>query len=259
MSEHPKYPDTYEGLKKLTEYLRGKDGCPWDRDQTHVSLKRNLLEECYEVLEAIDQNEPQKLREELGDLLFQIVFHCCLAEEAGSFTPEQVFQELNKKLIKRHPHVFENDQKMEPSEIEEKWDAQKRAERGGQSSLDRVPVDLPALAYSQIIQDRAARTGFDWDNIDGVLEKLKEEVVEFQTTFSEEERQWEMGDILFSLVNLARWMDIHAEDSLRKANARFFERFSYMERRCQQEGRLFADLPHDEKEALWRKAKEVLD
>jgi tetrapyrrole methylase family protein/MazG family protein len=259
MSKRPVFPNTFDGLKRLTEQLRGKNGCPWDKDQTHVSLKRNLLEECYEVLEAIDQNEPQKLREELGDLLFQIVFHCCLAEETGAFTTEQVFHDLNKKLVRRHPHVFGNGPKMQPREIEEKWDAQKRAERGGKSSLDRVPLDLPALAYSQIIQDRAARTGFDWDSIDGVLEKLKEEIVEFQTTFSEVGRHWEMGDIFFSLVNLARWMDIHAEDSLRQANVRFFERFSYMERRCQEEGRLFADLPHDAKETLWKEAKEVLD
>jgi len=246
---------TFQGLQSLVKRLRSPGGCPWDQEQTHSSIRRNLLEETYEVLEAIDGGDPKALCEELGDILVQIAFHVQMAEEAGHFTMEDVLGGINGKLVKRHPHVFGDVKVGSAEEVEERWDAIKRSERGGKSSLDRVPRDLPALAYSQSVQDRAARTGFEWPSLEASLDKLAEEVGEVSRTETPEDREEEMGDVLFALVSTARQMGIHAEVALQGANRKFYERFISMETAAQGQGRSFADISQAEKLELWERSK----
>lgn len=250
--------DSFVGLRRLVERLRAPGGCPWDREQTHQSLKRNLLEETYEVLEAIDRGDMRGLSGELGDLLVLVTFMAEIGKDAGAFTLEDVLRHINSKLVKRHPHVFGDVEVSSARQVEERWDAMKRQERGGRSSLDRVPTDLPALAYSQAVQDRAARATFEWRELWGVLEKLGEELKELEDAPSDDEREAEFGDVLFVVVGAARKMGVHAESALRGANRRFYERFQLMEALCHERGRSLPDLSREEKLALWREAKERL-
>jgi len=248
----------FSHLVDLLKQLRGPGGCPWDHEQTHDSLKRNLLEESYEVLEAIDRRDPARLSEELGDVLLQTVFHAQIASEAGEFDIDAVLEAVRDKLVRRHPHVFGGVQVKDAREVEVNWDRLKRRERQGEeepSLLGWMPVDMPALAYSQLIQDRASRTGFDMGGLDGVLEKVAEEVEEFREAPSQEAKASEFGHLLFTLVNVGRWLGIHAEDALRQANAQFCQRFAGMERLARERGLSFADLPMDEKERLWQQVK----
>ena len=246
---------TYQALEKVLARLLGPGGCPWDREQTHQSLKRNLLEECYELLEAIDSGDPKHMAEELGDILVQVAFHIQLAQEEGSFGPQEVFTSINEKLIRRHTHIFGDTEALTAEEVKANWEDIKQKERGDSSRLSSIPRDLPALAYAQLIQDRASLAGFDWDNQDGVLQKVEEEVRELEEAESQDERESEFGDILFSLVNAGRWMSIQVEDSLRRANQRFAKRFTDMESLCSERGVEFTDLSLDEKEVLWQEAK----
>ena len=261
----------FRSLVDIVARLRGPGGCPWDAEQTHHSLKRNLLEECYETLEAIDQGGGAALAEELGDILVQVVFHADIARAAGHFDLADVLTAINRKLIRRHPHVFGNGaananasavnaDAPDARAIERNWEQLKAEERrqAGQpqpSAMDSVPPSLPALAAAQLIQDRAARSGFDWDDAAGVLDKVVEEIGEFQNAATDAERADEFGDILFALVNLARWHGIQAEDALRQANAKFRRRYRAMEQLASQRNQDFAALPLDDKEALWQEAK----
>ena len=250
----------FGALVDLVARLRGPGGCPWDAEQTHESLKRNLLEECYETLEAIDRGGGAALAEELGDILVQVVFHADIARAAGHFDIADVLTAINRKLIRRHPHVFGNGLAGDARAVERNWEQLKAAERrqAGQpepSAMDSVPPALPALAAAQLIQDRAARRGFDWDDAGGVLDKIVEEIGEFQNAGTEAERADEFGDILFALVNLARWQGIQAEDALRLANAKFQRRYRAMEGLAARRGQDFGALSLDDKEALWQEAK----
>ena len=227
-------------------------------EQTHDSLKRNLLEESYEVLEAIDSADPAKLSEELGDILVQVAFHCNIAEQAGSFQPSDVIRKINDKLVRRHPHVFGDAIATDARQVEKQWEAIKEAEGARRSRVEGIPRDLPALAAAQLMQDRVARDGFEWDDISGVLDKVSEEVEELQQAESEDQRASEFGDLLLALVNLGRWMGVHAEDALRQANTRFTQRYQLMEEAARQEGTRLRDLTLDEKEALWQQAKRDL-
>lgn len=248
--------DTYQSLERVVDKLLSPGGCPWDREQTHHSLKQNLLEECYELLEAIDGGEAKSMAEELGDILVQVVFHIHLAQEEGAFTAADVFRAINEKLIRRHPHVFGGVEARTADEVMSNWEAIKREEKKGEASrLGEVPKALPALAQSQLIQRRAGLAGFDWDNIEGVWEKLDEEVQELREAATDEERELELGDALFCLVNVGKWMNVQAEESLRRANGRFHSRFTCMEDICKERGVEFTDLSMDEKEALWQEAK----
>ena len=202
---------------------RSPKGCPWDREQTHASLKRNLIEESYEVLEAIDKGDPARLSEELGDILVQVAFHSQIAGEAGHFTVEDVVAKADDKLVRRHPHVFGDGQASDSHEVEMNWERLKEQEGGRTSPVEGIPKDLPALAHAQLMQDRVGRVGFEWPDISGVLDKLAEEVEELKNASDYQEKVSEMGDLLLAMVNLARWMDIHAEDALRQANLRFSE------------------------------------
>lgn len=250
----------FQSLVDVVARLRGPGGCPWDAEQTHESLKRNLLEECYETLEAIDGGEPLALAEELGDILVQVAFHADIARQAGEFDISDVLTAINSKLIRRHPHVFADGSASDARQVERNWEQLKAEERrqSGKpepSAMDSVPAALPALTAAQLMQDRAARFGFDWDEVDGVLNKLTEEIAEFREAATPEERLDEFGDVLFVLVNLARWSGFHAEDALRQANTKFRTRYQAMERLASQRGQDFAALPLDDKEALWQEAK----
>ena len=250
----------FQSLIDVVARLRGPGGCPWDAEQTHESLKRNLLEECYETLEAIDGGEPLELAEELGDILVQVAFHADIARQAGEFDIADVLTAINRKLIRRHPHVFADGSATDARQVERNWEQLKAEERrqSGKpepSAMDSVPAALPALTAAQLMQDRAARFGFDWNEVDGVLNKLTEEIAEFREAATPEERLDEFGDVLFVLVNLARWSGIHAEDALRQANTKFRTRYRAMERLASRRDQDFAALSLDDKEALWQEAK----
>jgi len=245
----------WETLVSIIARLRAPDGCPWDRKQTHASLRENLMEECYELLEALDEGDPGKICEELGDLLLQVVLQSQIARDNGEFEIEDVIKSINDKLIHRHPHIFGSEKVKDADEVAHNWEVLKREERDADTSmLDGVPRQMPALSYSQAIQRRVAQVGFDWEDINGVIDKLAEEVGEFQKS-NEEQRAEEFGDLLFTLVNIARRMGVDSEAALREANRKFYRRFSRMEELCRQRGVDFADLSFDEQNALWEEAK----
>jgi tetrapyrrole methylase family protein/MazG family protein len=252
----PKNLSQFAALVDIIARLRAPDGCPWDRKQTHSSLRENLLEECYEVLEALDEGDSGKLCGELGDLLMQIVLHAQIATEAGEFELGDVIRSINAKLIHRHPHIFGSLKVKDAEEVALNWEALKREEReAGTSILDSVPKQMPALGYSQAIQRRVAGVGFDWEDVDGVIDKLAEEVGEFKRADSQEQTAREFGDLVFTLVNIARRLGVDLEAALREANRRFYRRFTYMEEVCRQRGLNFGELSFDEQNALWEEAK----
>ena len=251
--------DKFETLVEIIARLRGPGGCPWDREQTHASLREALLEECYEVLEALDEKSSRKLSEELGDLLMQIVFHAQLAAESGEFQLSDVIQKINGKLIQRHPHVFGSVRVKDSGEALVNWEALKKKEKEANASLlDNVPKILPSLSYSQEIQGRAARTGFDWENIEGTIDKLAEEVDELKRAENQQEKEHEFGDLLFTLVNIARWLEVDPESALRGTNQRFYRRFTSMEAACRRRGVSLADLSFEEQNELWEEAKRAV-
>ena len=253
---------TFQTLVDIVARLRAPGGCPWDREQTHESLKRHLLEESYEVIEAIDQGNPAVLSEELGDLMVQVAFHADIAWEAGEFQLEDVLRQINSKLVRRHPHVFADGHVDDAREVEQNWEqikAQERKEKGeSKSPVEGIPVDMPALAYAQLMQDRVGKAGFEWDDISGVLDKIVEEVAELKAAATPEEKAHELGDLLFTMVNLTRWSGAHAEDVLRQANQRFGKRYLSMERLASERGLDFEALPLDQKEELWQEAKRLV-
>lgn len=257
----------------IVDRLRSPGGCPWDIEQTHSSLKRNLLEECYEVLEAIDGGDGKALSEELGDLLVQVAFHANIASQAGEFELADVLSHINRKLVRRHPHVFGDIQVEDAREVERNWERIKEAERqeegkgrvgdrkspvARKSPVDGIPEDLPALSFAQLMQDRVGRAGFEWEDISGVLDKVAEEVEELRQATNMEEKTGEMGDLLMVMVNLSRWLGIHAEDALRQANIRFQRRYNAMEQLAEERSLDFEGLPLAEKEQLWQEAKKIL-
>ena len=252
----PENLSQFATLVDIIAKLRAPDGCPWDREQTHTSLRGNLLEECYEVLAALDEGDVGKLCTELGDLLMQIVLHSQIAAEAGEFELGEVVSSISNKLIQRHPHVFGSLKVKDADEVLLNWEALKREERGADTSLlANVPGQMPALAYSQEIQSRVARVGFDWADIDGVIDKLVEEVSEFKRAESHQQKEAEFGDLLFTLANIARRLGVDLEAALREANKRFYRRFSCMEKVCQERGVDLAELSFEEQNALWEEAK----
>ena len=245
-------------LVDIIARLRAPDGCPWDKKQTHSSLRENLLEECYEVLEALDKGDSGKLCVELGDLLMQVVLHAQIAAEAGEFELGDVLNSINTKLIHRHPHIFGSLKVKDTEEVALNWEVLKQAERGADTSiLASVPKQMPALSYSQEIQRRVAQVGFDWEDIDGVIEKLTEEVSELKRADSQERKAQEFGDLLFTLANITRRLGIDLEATLREANQRFYRRFTYMEEVCRQRGLNLRELSFDEQNALWEEAKKI--
>lgn len=271
----------FDDLVRVMARLRAPDGCPWDRKQTHESLKPYLVEEAYEVLEAIDRKDSEGLREELGDVLLQVLFHAQIGAEAGIFRIDDVIQHLVEKLIRRHPHVFGDSQKgghsLHADEVLARWEQIKHDERQqtGQagSLLDGVPKTLPALLRAYQIQARAARVGFDWTQIGQVMEKVEEELRELREAMAPESGkaspagatetggdpqdrvESEFGDVLFALVNLARFLKVNPEEALRRAVNRFTDRFRYLESQAARAGRKLEDMTLEEMDALWTEAK----
>ncbi|MBI3964652.1 MAG: nucleoside triphosphate pyrophosphohydrolase [Chloroflexi bacterium] len=250
---------SFAALRYVVARLRGPGGCPWDREQSHNSLKLYLLEEAYEVLDALDDGEPAELAEELGDLLLQILLHAQLASETDAFTMDDVVAGIMTKLIRRHPHVFGDVEVRDSTDVVRNWEQIKRAEKSGaeqpRSALAGVPRQLPSLAFAQAIQRKAARVGFDWPTVDGVLEKVAEEVAEIRRAESPAERQAEIGDLLFALVNLCRWVEVDAEEALRQANRRFTARFQTVEHLASARGDDLRALNIEQLDALWNEAK----
>ena len=257
--QHKQFPPTFEGLARVVAHLRTSEGCPWDREQTHLSLRSSLIEECYEVLAALDAGDTKGLTEELGDLLLQVVFHCQIAWENQEFEPEQVFQGIVQKLLRRHPHVFATQQALSPTEVEQQWELLKQKERVSGSPLDGVPSAMPALAQAQAISQRAGRSGFDWPNFDEVKAKLQEEFGELEKATGIEAIEHEIGDLFFTMVNLARWLGVDSESALRKASQRFRARFTGMQELSNERGTVFQELSRDDKESLWEESKARLE
>lgn len=248
-------------LKEIVAILRSPDGCPWDREQTHQSIRKNLIEETYEVLETIDDDDPDAMCEELGDLLMQIMLHSQMAAEDGYFSVDDVVATLNEKLVRRHPHVFGEKSANDSEEALANWQeikAQEKAAKGidvtVQSQLAGVPRDLPALMYAYKLQKKAAQVGFDWDDIADVYKKVEEEYRELQEA-SEEERAGELGDLLFAVVNLARFLGLDPEEALALTNNKFKKRFSYIESKLQEAGRTFEQTDLQEMDKWWEEAK----
>jgi tetrapyrrole methylase family protein/MazG family protein len=255
-------------LLAIMARLRGPLGCPWDREQTETTLKKYLIEEAYEVLEAIEMNNPEELKEELGDLLLQIIFLSRLAEEKGQFNFLEVVHILCEKLIRRHPHVFSSTGKIpgkgQPKDAQSvvkiwKYVKENEEKRSGKISLiDGFPLSLPALERAQRMSAKASRTGFDWPNLDGVWKKVLEELAELEKAGQEtslKRVEEELGDLFFTLVNWARFKGISAEEALRKANRRFANRFQQVELGLQRRGRTPEEATLDEMDQLWDEAK----
>ncbi len=255
----------FSTFQQTIAHLRAPDGCPWDRAQTHQSLRPYLLEETYEVLEALDANDPAGLAEELGDLLLQIALHAQVAIDSGEFKMSDVIDHINRKLLRRHPHVFGNVVVNGVDDVAVNWAAIKKEEKAekGQavdrpaSVLDGVPPALPALAQALAVSDRAARIGFEWPNIEGVLDKVIEEAREIVEAEQPDHLEAEIGDLLFTVVNLARWRNIDPESALRATNARFGRRFRQVEALATAQGRRLPDMSIEEMDALWNQAKHI--
>ncbi len=250
-------PSSFERFQETIAHLRAPEGCPWDRKQTHASLRPYLLEETYEVLDALDTGDVAALREELGDLLLQIVLHSQIAIDEGEFRMADVIATINEKIVRRHPHVWGSTEVSDEQDVKVNWDRLKQAEKNhrGKSRLDGVPKSLPALVQSHSYQDRAARVGFDWDSMEPVIAKVREELDEALTAEDAESRAGEIGDLLFAVVNLARWLDVEPESALRGANARFYRRFEYIEQQAAAQGRDLDEMTLADMDALWDDAK----
>lgn len=259
----------------LQKRLRAANGCPWDREQTHSSLRPFLIEEAYEVLDALDSNDAQKFAGELGDLLLQIVFHAELAKEEGRFDIGDVIRAVHTKMVRRHPHVFGKVKARSSAQVLKNWEQLKAEERASESAagdgkrtfhsaLDGVPRGLPALLEGYQLTRRASNIGFDWDDVEGILEKIREEINEVREALERETRgsakaqvevEAEIGDLFFSIVNLARFIGVDPERALKRGNEKFSRRFQWMERKASAQGSRLADVPRTEMEELWNESK----
>ena len=253
--------DEFAKLVEVISILRSPNGCPWDKEQTHDSLKNHAIEETYEMIEAIESGNPQKLADELGDVLLQVLLHSQIASETDDFDISDVCRKIREKLIRRHPHVFQNLEVSGIDEIWKNWEQIKREETGHEdrkSALDGIPNTMPALMRANKISKNAARTGFDWPNLESVLEKLEEETTELQEAIqnkNDEHIKEEIGDMIFTLVNIARFQNIDPEEALRGTISKFTSRFSHIEKHAKNTNRDIHDLSMDEMEEVWGKAK----
>lgn len=261
----------FEKLVALQARLRAPNGCPWDREQTHTTLRTYLIEEAYEVLDALESGDDEKFAEEMGDLLLQVVFHSQIAAEEGRFTVSDVIREVHEKMVRRHPHVFGDQRAKDADEVLKNWHQIKAQERRAkavengsskdeavESALDGVPRTLPATLEALQLTKKAARTGFDWPDATGIVEKIREEATELQGELGKKNQaklEEEVGDLLFAAVNLARFLKIDPEIALKNANKKFVTRFQQMESAAAAGGGKFQDVPREEKESLWNSAK----
>jgi tetrapyrrole methylase family protein/MazG family protein len=256
---------SFEAFAEIVAHLRAPNGCPWDREQTHASLRKHLLEESYEAISAIDSGDFADMREEFGDLLLQVVLQSQIANEEEQFNVNQVIQGIHSKIVRRHPHVFGDLELDGVQGVLANWEKLKEKERGEKKEksekkeekglLDGVPLALPALSQAQEYQDRAARVGFDWADMEGVLDKVREEIEEIKNAETDFELASEIGDLLFAIVNVARWKHVDAESALRGTNMKFKKRFAYVEQGAKKQGRNLSELSLDEMDVLWNEAK----
>ena len=269
----PRAPSAGPAFAKLVAVmarLRAPGGCPWDREQTHATLRTYLIEEAYEVLDALDSTDDPKFAEELGDLLLQVLFHAQIASEEGRFAISDVIREIYEKMIRRHPHVFGEKRVKDASEVLRNWEIIKQEERrnkSGQSTAETAPASilagvprtLPALLQGLQLTRKASRIGFDWQNVDGIFDKLGEEAGELRHALDKKESasriESEVGDILFVAVNLARFLNVDPEIAMKKANSKFSRRFHEMERLARHQGTTLAEIPRSEMESLWELSK----
>ena len=259
----------FEKLVGVMARLRAPGGCPWDREQTHATLRTFLIEEAYEVLDALDGADDVKFAEELGDLLLQVVFHAQMAKEEGRFDIVDVIREIYEKMIRRHPHVFGEKRAKDAAEVLRNWEIIKKEERRAkegakeetaESLLDGVPRSLPALLEGYQLTRKAARIGFDWENVEGIFEKLREETEELRQVLEKrggKEAEDEVGDMLFAAVNLARFLKIDPEIAMKRASGKFSRRFRAMERKARKEGTTLAQVPRERMEEMWDEAKQA--
>lgn len=250
---------SFEAFAEIVAHLRAPDGCPWDKEQTHQTLRKHLLEESYEALSAMDADDVNGMREEFGDLLLQVVLNSYIAHQDKEFNFTGVTKHIYDKIVRRHPHVF-GDLKLDGVDgVLQNWEKLKEKERGGQKEekgiLDGIPAALPALSQAQEYQDRAARVGFDWPEIEGVLDKVREEIEEIKTAENPEQVKAELGDLFFVLVNLARWRGVDTESALREANIKFRRRFAHVEKSAKAQGRNLSDMTLEEMDSFWNEAK----
>lgn len=251
------YGDKFQEFQEIIARLRAPEGgCPWDKQQTHKSLRPFLLQECYEVLEALDNNDCKELCAELGDLLLQIMLHSQIASERGDFDSGDVIQAVSEKIVHRHPHVFGQKKLVNTKEVELHWESLKQ-EEGKLSLLGGIPGNLPALAESWEMQQRVAQAGFDWDKAEDILDKLMEEIKELKSAQTADNKEEEWGDLLFTIVNIARRESIDPESALRNANRKFRKRFTWMEETCRQRGMAFSKLNSSQQNELWDHAKKA--
>lgn len=265
MVQPPEHLDRFESLLKIVEALRGPNGCPWDKEQTHRSLTPYAIEEAHELAEAIEAGRQDEIISELGDLLLQVVLHAEIARQEGRFDISDVIRAISEKMVRRHPHVFSDTKVTDSKEVLDNWSKLKAQEKKSKEApTDRfdVALSLPALARSQKIGEKTKRYRFDWDTAEDVLKKVEEELSELKTAMAKADRaelEHELGDLLFSVAQLARHLNLEAEQCLRTANARFEKRFFHMKNQLAARGREMTALPPEELEAAWQEAKKATD
>lgn len=249
---------SFTKLLDIVQKLRGPDGCPWDKEQTHESLLPYFLEEAYEVIEGVESEDMNSLKEELGDVLLHVVFQADIAQKNNEFTIEDSLNHVNEKLVRRHPHVFGDKKADKAFHAKQNWESAKHKEKKRDSRLDGVPDSLPALTRAQRLQEKASYTGFDWDEIDQVWDKIHEEIQELkeaQSNGSISHIEEEIGDVIFSIVNLARFLEISAESALRKTNRKFTKRFKAVEDELKKRGKEVEDSNLEEMDEIWERIK----
>ena len=249
----------FEELVKIISRLRQPDGCPWDHDQTSQSLIPFLIEETYELIESIDEKNWETVKEELGDVLLHIVFQASIADDNKQFKLEEVLKTVNEKLVKRHPHVFNIDQGVINNDLNKEWELSKHKEKGRESRLDGVPKDLPSIIKAQRLQQKASLAGFDWDKIELVWEKIHEEILELKEAEQQNNKdhiEEEIGDVLFSIVNLSRFLEISADNALRRTNRKFINRFKKVEKGIEGKGKEMEEATLEEMDIIWNQSKE---
>ena len=251
------YLEEFEKLVEIMKRLRKE--CPWDRAQTPESLRQYIMEEAYETIETIDNKNWSELKKELGDLLLQIVFQAEIAEEENRFTLESIIQHINEKLIERHPHVFGEIKVNNADEVKDNWERIKVEKENRKSIFDGLPKIMSSLPLAQRIQEKASQVGFDWENPKDVIKKIKEEINELENSHLQNEVEAEMGDLIFSMVNLSRFYKINAEDALRQTITKFIRRFQYIERKLSEQNHSLQDTSLEEMDVLWEESKNKID
>jgi tetrapyrrole methylase family protein/MazG family protein len=253
---------TIDRLVEIIRKLRSPEGCPWDREQDLYSIKEHFMEEAYELLDALDNKDIENIREELGDIIFHAVFHSVMAEDENKFSIDDVLNEINEKLVRRHPHVFGTETVNGTEDVIVNWDKIKAEEKKNRarSFFEGVPVSFPPLRRAEKLQKKARKVGFDWANTDDCMAKVREEFSEFEEAVAEGNREHiehELGDIMFALVNVSRFLDVNPDEALRKCNKRFISRFEYIGKKLAEKGLTYENVSLEEMDRLWNEAKTV--